>query len=512
MMTLTGTVTSPGCSCRRGLSVMKRSIRHSGVARGLAWVGVLAVCVSSGCVVSPSSTERSLSRSGGTIGPARLTATEVQSMVMSFCDEYLSTITEVWNQIAREADTPDARLHAQGRLVGNASGAISIATAPNPVVGMCDMVAFVMLQRQTFEMPWVTDRFGPEAQAKLVTTYGALEADIWQKASTILTEEHQDQLRGMIKAWREENPDQTFTAFIRMNDLAAVRRNTLSDRKGSSSILTLVALDPLASAEPAVYEMQQSRLLAERVFYYTERAPFLLRGHVRGLAYEVSAMPETMSLIESADRASRASERLAAVAERLRTDTETTSEKLIADVAQHVAEERAMAVTQINETLDHQRMAFLEDLERAHEQTAPMLAETRATIGEATNLADAIREAALVLEPIVTTSKPDQHDASTRGMSASGETKPDTMVELRGFAQDAGVTVRDAAVLTREVATVLESSVWTDRQRDVESLIDRIFFRVLMIIIALPLSIVISIVIYHQMRRRDLPAATVKTS
>ena len=73
----------------------------------------------------------------------------------------------------------------------------------------------------------------------------------------------------------------------------------------------LVNLDPTAGLDPAVREITQTRLMAERAMFTMQRMPFLLRLQTELLTYQLSdqspirqALADTTLLAGSADRIS----------------------------------------------------------------------------------------------------------------------------------------------------------------------------------------------------------------
>jgi hypothetical protein len=83
----------------------------------------------------------------------------------------------------------------------------------------------------------------------------------------------------------------------------------------TSSVFSLVNLDPTAGLDPAVREVTRTRLFAERAMFTLQRMPFLLRLQTELLAYELTAQPSVQlalsnstQLSDSADRISRAAD------------------------------------------------------------------------------------------------------------------------------------------------------------------------------------------------------------
>jgi len=86
----------------------------------------------------------------------------------------------------------------------------------------------------------------------------------------------------------------------------------------------MVGLDPTVGLDPAVREVTQTRLFAERALYMVQRMPFLVRWQVELLAdnllneqHIAGVLTNAASLTESIDRLSRATESASATAAQL---------------------------------------------------------------------------------------------------------------------------------------------------------------------------------------------------
>ena len=80
------------------------------------------------------------------VGPDRLTIAELQSEVMSFSDTYTSFIGQATVELIAKADSPQQRLAANDVRLRSVSGALTVASNPNPAVGLLDMIVLVRLE------------------------------------------------------------------------------------------------------------------------------------------------------------------------------------------------------------------------------------------------------------------------------------------------------------------------------------------------------------------------------
>jgi hypothetical protein len=89
------------------------------------------------------------------------------------------------------------------------------------------------------------------------------------------------------------------------------------DAPKPESVLSLLMVDPLAGMDPAVREITQTRLLAERALFVTQKMPTLLRWQMELLSVNTVAMPAVQQLVTNAAQITSSVERFAAVAEKL---------------------------------------------------------------------------------------------------------------------------------------------------------------------------------------------------
>jgi hypothetical protein len=82
-------------------------------------------------------------------------------------------------------------------------------------------------------------------------------------------------------------------------------------------VFGLLMLDPLAGMDPAVREIAQTRLLAERALYVSQKMPTLLRWQTELLTLNAVEMPAVQQVVSNSTQIAASVERFAAVAEKL---------------------------------------------------------------------------------------------------------------------------------------------------------------------------------------------------
>src|SRR5262245_62010075 len=229
---------------------------------------------------------------------------QTQLRVMRFADEYAGRVREAVSVFQTTTKRPEERLAAQAWKVQQSESAYTIASGPNPVANALDMVVLATLSRMVVEDVWLKVPNGERARPVL-DVHRSLEEQAWKLVNGLLTESQSAQLKEVIEEWRRQNPDVHFVAYIHFNDFAkSVGAPRAGEERSSGNLFSMLGLDPFTSLDPAVREIAQTRELAERAIYYMQRTPGLLDMQVEKLTYALAVMPETKSLIASADRAS----------------------------------------------------------------------------------------------------------------------------------------------------------------------------------------------------------------
>jgi hypothetical protein len=238
---------------------------------------------------------------------------EIQSRVMRFADEYVGQIVGPLNTLQARTLDANERLDAQNWKVSQATAAYINASQANPVTGTVDMIVLAVLSRMVVE----DDQRGGPARlrsASLRETHEKLERSAWELGSSLMDEQQQAQLNEAIRAWRAANPDVRAVGLVHFADVSQI---LASDQKGfmSRGLLGFISIDSTWGLDPAVREIAQTRQVVQRSIYYAQRAPGLLDMQVERLTYQLAAMPETRSLLQTVDRTADAAQRAGRLAD-----------------------------------------------------------------------------------------------------------------------------------------------------------------------------------------------------
>ena len=301
--------------------------------RALLWlplgVGVLLVVIGAGCGIVP-----------GVAGPAFRTVTsgkgaqpaldpvEVQQILMRFADDFSMRVIASSEKLRRDGKPLDrVDLHRWKIIAG--TQAWSIASGPNPIANLLDMVVFVTLTRMTVERHAQAKGFGESAASMLETTRTA-EAEIWQIAGTVLNPAQKAELLKAIEAWSADNPDPAAVTYGHTIGLAA--QLTTDSKSGSTalgSVFQLLMFDPLAGLDPATREIAQARLWGDRALYIAQRMPSMLRWQAEMLSFTTADLPEVQQLLANSTQLAASLERFSRVAEQLPMQVSTEREAIL---------------------------------------------------------------------------------------------------------------------------------------------------------------------------------------
>lgn len=471
-------------------SIVKTTLRVAAFSLGL----LAAVCLG-GCELLGSK-----NASGNpALGALNRDPESVQSELMSFTSTFITTVTQYWNQAAGQGGGQVAPAHPQGAPPpapmpertpaerarraaleiknANISNAVAIATGPNATVGVADMITLVTLQRMLLEEPQTLATFGPERTAVLVAGYKDQEAKAWRMGARVFSPEYLQELRELITVWRQQNPTQRYIAGVRLEDFARDRRvAAVATAKGPGSLLALVGLDPLSNLDPTVREVQRSRLLAERVFFYTQFAPQIFKGQVESLYMQFLSTPEARRLLASVDQSADAFDAIGAVADDLPGYIAKEREDAIEHLFVNLKRERQETIEQFGQIVRREREALLADLDARQETFRTTLRELRDTVQATQGLSESVKGTIKQADVLVTKVAPDD----PQGASAKPATPappedpnaPDAMDKYRAAVEQTAVTAEKLTLLAEKISGVLESPALNADSKGLASVVD----------------------------------------
>lgn len=398
---------------------------------------------------------------------------QLQSRNMRFADMYVGSLIEATHRL--EVDETDAmqRYRISGWLLAQVNAAYVYASADNAVAGTLDLITLATISRMAVEDAGRA-RFRDHAD-ELIATQRNLETLAWQLADGVLTPEQQQDLLRLLTDWRAKHPDAMNAPFVRFQEFAGVGTADAAG-KGKlalpSSLMGLVGLDPMAGLDPAVRQVEQSRLLAERALYYAQRIPVIMDLQLDRSVNRLAAGPESQRLQAQSASLTDSAARFAAVAEALPAT---------------IASEREALIEQLNQTLVAQASTL-----------RPLLAEMRGTLEAGSEAARQVDAATRSLDALV-----------ARFERKPGEPpgKPFDVAEYGRAASDIGRAANELRVLldaTGMAAPKLGQVLGTGASQGRE-LVDYFFVRVAWLIALLCAGLLATLLLYRRLAPRMRP-------
>jgi hypothetical protein len=274
---------------------------------------------------------------------------QLQQQNMRFADNYVMRLMTAARMAEHRAADPMQRYHLSGWLLAQAVTAYSAASADNAVMGALDLVSLATLSGEVVEVTGPS-RFPQQADA-MRTVHRELEAEAWKLAADFLTPTQQADLRRVLLDWRAQHMDVETAPFLRFREFVNVTPSTTAQSTTAvpSSLIGLVGLDPMAGLDPAVRQVEQSRLFAQRATYYAQRVPFIIDLQLDRSLNRIAVDPDTRALLAQTGSISTSAERFAAVAEALPDEFSKEREALIRQLSELLASQQAILLPMLVE-------------------------------------------------------------------------------------------------------------------------------------------------------------------
>ena len=250
----------------------------------------------------------------GKKGGQQVDPLDLQQQLMRFADDFTARISIGIDNLRRGTNLLD-RVERQRLKLNYLNDTMEVATGPNAVANLLDMLVLVTLTRTTVEEHWIPNVYGESARPLLASCQRA-EIEIWRVTVTVLNRQQQAELRSSLNAWIKEHPNLEEVMFTRALGLAGeLGRSSPQAQSSSSSVFSLLMFDPLSGLDPATREIAQTRLLAERALYLGQRMPLALRGETELMSMNLVSMPEMQQLLTNTAQITSLAERVTRVAE-----------------------------------------------------------------------------------------------------------------------------------------------------------------------------------------------------
>jgi len=242
-------------------------------------------------------------------------------------------------------------------------------------------------------------------------------------------------------------------------------------------LFSLIGLDPFGSIDPAVREIEQTRVLAERSIFYLQRAPNLLDMEVERLVYQLAVMPETKQTLTNVDRVGLAAAALGSLSQ---------------DAPRIIAQERRAMVQDLNDTLSMQQKAIMQ-----------LLVETRGVLASGTEASESLNKTVLQIDALVGRfqDRPAQQTGATPRRPFDINEYGSAVREVATSAEELRRLLEQLSVSTSSVQTLTRSTV-----TQVHELVDRVFWLGAVLILLLCGSVLAAALTYRFISLRARPS------
>jgi hypothetical protein len=303
-----------------------------------------------------------------------VTMSILQMKTMRFADEYAATVAQAADDFSNRTRTPEARLASLKWKLGQATAAYTDASGVNPVINALDLLTLVTVSRMVIE-DYAVEKFGTNALG-LLETQQRMEANAWDLASGSMTPAQRLEFQNLIQEWRRKNPHQRYVGSVRFLEFAAaLGKKPTASSASTTSLFSLLFLDPFAGLDPTTAAIEEAQQFGERLMYYSQRMPQLLSWQAELAVLEMAGQPESRQLLTNAQQLATAADTFAKTARQL---------------PQVINDQREAAINQVFD-----RLATQETNARA------MLVEARDTLAAGSDAAKSINTAIKSLDDFV---------------------------------------------------------------------------------------------------------------
>jgi hypothetical protein len=402
----------------------------------------------------------------------------MENQVTRFADSYAATVAQAVDDYILGAISSEARIEAVRWKLGQATAAFVDASGANPALNALDLVVLATVSRMVMEDE-VSRVFGTNG-LPLLEVHRRLETNAWTAVGRVFKPGQEQQLRGIIQDWRRKNPDQRYVAATRLRELAiAAGQSPQPSTSAPNSIFSLLFLDPLAGLDPTAAAIQETRQLAERAMYYSQRMPALLNWQVQLLALQLVNQPETKQILSDTERLTRSTETFAQLADQL--------PKLVND-------QRQAAIQQILDGLASERTNLLAGLGAQEQKARALLAETRETLTAGNQMAVSLNTTIQSLDAFVRSVSP-----ATNRTAPATNSKPFNVLDYGTAAGQVGTAAKDLEALVNSVnqSTPQLARLRQDATAEANRVVQRAFWFGLALILILLAGSVLAALAYR---------------
>jgi hypothetical protein len=380
-----------------------------------------------------------------------MTPEQLDSEVRRFAQRYIARVTQFYEETkAGENLTSKQRRHIIDYQLESSTAAVSIAVGENPVTNLLDMMVLATLSRMESESPSALEFYGEERAAVLAGVAGELERDIWNISGNVLTEQQQAQLRALIDAQVETNPDFSYFFRTRFSGFSGVEADGLGEVQRTGGLLS--------SFNRTLDEVEQVRLLSERLMFRLDFAQYLAGMRAEQVFDDLMQQPELKQTMDSTNRFALAIEGL--------------------------PDERFAAIDQVLAGIAQERKALIKDFVDQQSTIHQTLRESRPVLESASVLAAHLNEITKTLE----------RTATKVNLDLGGEGEPVDIVAYQKLIAESAATAKELRLLSESLARteILNQNVvpaFGEFQGHIDDVIYRLFFMMIATIVVFFLAL-----------------------
>jgi phosphate transport system substrate-binding protein len=411
------------------------------------WLGLLFPLLIGACASSSTPAEDEGISAEVRAGTKQLTTpATLRELTRTLADNYVTRITKASNEL--KAGTPEQRREAIRIRLRTAVAAWDIASNADAFTQLVDLMVVITLQ----SMVWIDDgladeRFG-ELGEELVRAVRNGREEAWRIGELVFTSEQLSLLDALIWNWRVRNPT--------VKPVTQVRFSTFADSRSKSEIQGVEAGGGLFAP---VSEVRQSadelRLLVERMFYFTKRAPQLLAWQTELLRVETLSDPRIARMFDNYNEMTGAIERATRTMESL-PDRLTDERKAVLDAVEG-------STSKLHEVVKESR-TVVEETQTLTASLDAMLESSRGLIQESGTTATAIKDTVEAIDRLL---------QRIEGMGSerpedAGPSEPFRIGDYTKAIIELATTVRETQELLLKTEQLIASEAWTNRISDVQ--------------------------------------------
>lgn len=273
----------------------------------------------------------------------------LQLQLQRFSDDFGGRTTQALDEYAQKNGTEAGRVLALQLKLRSLAAMISVVSGPSPHANLLDVVTMNTLTRKMVEDYWIKTPGGEHFQAWLDNAR-VLETNAWSLTTGVLKPEQRQELRKSIDEWYERNPELRDGFLARPHELVALMAGKRKGAADLNSVFSFVGIDPTIGLDPAVREVTQTRLFAERAMFTFQRMPFLLRFQTELLAYQLMDIPEVQQVLTNTASISQSAERISRTTAELPELITTERKAILAALEQQEGKLRELSA-EVNRTL-----------------------------------------------------------------------------------------------------------------------------------------------------------------